>query len=272
MTIQASEPRPTGEHGGSVPGVAALTPVSATDLPTWLPDEATLNRLAGEFFAGLPGVSPSSVEPVAATSRTQGGVEHAPRVDVPARSNEISQVPGDGGGSTPVTPVPPPSAPDLPGLVVDDPAAAGFVPARAVPDVSEAVTGLLGAAGLGMTVPEGPIVPGLTGLQLGAPGELTPVASTLAEARPDQGVPGLPESDQIAAGGGVPGGQPDATAGVPVRGAFGPPLTPRTPVRRSRWSGCRCRCPAASSCPRWPGWPRHCPARVCPGCRPATRS
>ena len=161
-----------------------------------------------------------------AAPRTKGGVEHAPRVDVSARSNEISQVPGDGGGSTAVTPVPPPSAPDLPGLVVDDPAAAGFAPARAVPDVSEAVTGLLGAAGLGLTVPEGPIVPGLTGLQLADPGALTPLASTLAEPRPDLGVPGLPESDQVAAGGGVPGGRPDATAGVPVRGGFGPPLAP----------------------------------------------
>lgn len=207
-----------------------MTPGSDTDLPgapsgslpSWLPDEATLNRLAGEFFAALPGTG-NPVRPTASSSRTPGGVEHAPRVDVPARSKDIPAVPGDAGGSAAVTPVPPSAAPDLPGLAVDDPAASGYAPGRAVPDVGEAITAVLGAAGLGVTVPEGPIVPGLTGLQLADPGAMTPWTAALAEPRPDQGVPGFPGSDQPVTGAGLPGGPPDVTSAAPVHGALGAP-------------------------------------------------
>ena len=135
MTEVRSADRPAGVR----PGPDELTTASTPDRPGWLPDEATLNRLAGEFFSALPGAGPSPAEPVAATSRTPGGVEHAPRVDVPARSKDIPAVPGDAGGSGAATPLPPPSAPDLPGLAVDDPAAAGYAPGRAVPDVGEAI-------------------------------------------------------------------------------------------------------------------------------------
>ena len=43
-------PRPTAD--------LVTSPTSlphAPELPDWLPDESTLNRLAGEFFAALPG-------------------------------------------------------------------------------------------------------------------------------------------------------------------------------------------------------------------------
>ena len=216
--------RAAGLPAGVPAGADELTGDSAPGRPGWLPDEATLNRLAGEFFAALPGGAPGPVQPVAATSRTPGGVEHAPRVDVPARSKDIPAVPGDAGGSGATTPLPPPAAPDLPGPAVDDPAATGYAPGRAVPDVGEALTAGLGAAGLGVTVPEGPIVPGLTGLQLADPGALTPATAGLAEPRPDQGLPGLPGSDQPITGAGLPGGSPDLTSAVPVRGGVGGPV------------------------------------------------
>ncbi len=220
MTEVRSADRPAGVR----PGPDELTTASTPDRPGWLPDEATLNRLAGEFFSALPGAGPSPAEPVAATSRTPGGVEHAPRVDVPARSKDIPAVPGDAGGSGAATPLPPPSAPDLPGLAVDDPAAAGYAPGRAVPDVGEAITAVLGAAGLGVTVPEGPIVPGLTGLQLADPGALTPVAAGPAEPRPGPDLPGLPGGDQPLTGAGLPGGPPDLTAAAPLHGGAGGPV------------------------------------------------
>ncbi|WP_167472993.1 family 2A encapsulin nanocompartment cargo protein cysteine desulfurase [Nocardia arthritidis] len=51
---------------GAVPGVDGVVPPAADvalpgldgAVPSWLPDEATLNRLAGEFFSGLPGAAP----------------------------------------------------------------------------------------------------------------------------------------------------------------------------------------------------------------------
>ena len=199
-----------------------VTTGSLPDGPNWLPDEATLNRLAGEFFAALPGLSsPATGSP--APGAEPGGIEHAPRVDVSARSKDIPSVPGDSGGSNAVTPVPPPAVPDVPGLLVDDPAAAGFAPGRGLPDAGEAATAVLGAAGLGMTVPEGPIVPGLTGLQLGDPGQLTPGAAGLAAPRPDQPAPGL---DSTAGGSTAPGGPPDVSAAVPIHGGFGAPAVP----------------------------------------------
>src|SRR4051794_3209269 len=103
-------PRPTADLVTSPPDLTG-----APDLPDWLPDEATLNRLAGEFFAALPGSSPAGASalgsplpgstgpgglPTAPMTDSPGGlanppaggadqgvgqgVEHAPRVDVPA--------------------------------------------------------------------------------------------------------------------------------------------------------------------------------------------
>ena len=101
-------PRPTADQvtSPSLPDVPGL--------PDWLPDEATLNRLAGEFFAALPGSTqanigvpageaPSfgSVRPGAsipdasgAPNPPAGGVDQAPRVDVPATANTVPRVPG----------------------------------------------------------------------------------------------------------------------------------------------------------------------------------
>jgi cysteine desulfurase/selenocysteine lyase len=234
-SASATTPAATVAPVGSVPDVDDLTAGSVPDGPSWLPDEATLNRLAGEFFAALPGVShagsPSAV-PHSSAAPARGtdpaGIEHAPRVDVSARSKDIPAVPGDAGGSTAVTPAPPAAPADVPGVMIGEvPPATGLAPGRSVPDVSEAVTAVLGAAGLGMTVPDGPIVPGLTGLQLGAPGELTPVAAGTAEPRPDQPVPGL---DRAAGGLTAPGGPPDVSAAVPVHGGVGAPAVPPDPA------------------------------------------
>src|SRR6478752_7918022 len=247
MTTRPRESGSTADPIGSAVGDDDLTAGPDRALPSGLPNEATLNRLAGEFFAGLPGfpagtgmpgtglpTGPSGGRPstVGAPRTEPGAVEHAPRVDVPARSNEISRVPGDS-GSNAVTPTPPVAAPDLPGLAVGDPEpVTGYAPGRAVPDVSEAVTAVLGAAGLGLTVPEGPIVPGLTGLQLAEPGALTPVLPGLSEPRPDEAVPGLPAEDPLAAGAGPLGSPPDVSAAVPLRGGFGPPAAaPESPFQ-----------------------------------------
>ena len=238
-------PRPTADLVTSPPDLTG-----APDLPDWLPDEATLNRLAGEFFAALPGSSPAGVPspgasalgaPTAggsATTPTGGAdpgvgreVEHAPRVDVPARSNEISRVPGDDNpaASSPIAPSSAGSSlpvdgravtggvPDLPGVAATEPAAgSGYSPGRSIPDLTELTSGLLGAEGLGPVLPEGPIVPGLTGLQLADPGELTPAIPGSTAPRPDEPVPGLPASDQLVGAGGLPNGPPDVTAAALV--------------------------------------------------------
>ena len=232
----------------------------APDLPDWLPDEATLNRLAGEFFAALPGSSPAGVPspgasalgaPTAggsATTPTGGAdpgvgreVEHAPRVDVPARSTEISRVPGDDNpaASSPIAPSSAGSSlpvggravtgevPDPPGVAATEPAAgSGYSPGRSIPDLTELTSGLLGAEGLGPVLPEGPIVPGLTGLQLADPGDLTPAIPGSTAPRPDEPVPGLPASDQLVGAGGLPNGPPDVTAPLSAGGlspSAGPP-------------------------------------------------
>ena len=238
-------PRPTTELVTSPTSVP-----SAPELPDWLPDESTLNRLAGEFFAALPGAGPTgsgltnSLSAAPALPGTDlpasggpgnpvptraGEVEHAPRVDVPARANSISRVPGDTGAD----PVAPPTggAPgglpafDPPGVQAADPvAASGISPSRAVPDVSELLSGVLGVHGLGAPVPEGPLVPGVTGLDLAAPGEFTPPAAGLTAPLPGAGAPGVPASDQVVGAGGLPNGPPDVTAGAPFAGGFGPPI------------------------------------------------
>ena len=157
-----------------------------------------------------------------------GGVDHAPRVDVPARSNSISHVPGEK-SSDPVAPAAggaPGAFPalSLPGVAAADPAAAlGLSPSRSIPDVTEAAQGVLGVHGLGAPLPEGPIVPGIGGLELAAPGELTPSLSGLTAPLPGEGVPGLPASDQLMGAGGLPNGPPDVTAATPAGSGFAPP-------------------------------------------------
>ncbi len=235
-TSSMTTPRPTAD--------LVTSPTSlphAPELPDWLPDESTLNRLAGEFFAALPGTAPTGPgvigslptgsAPTAAGSPAParaGEVEHAPRVDVPARSNSISRVPGDT-GADPVAPVggAPAGFPaiDLPGVQVADPVAAlGVSPSRSVPDLTELASSVLGVHGLGAPLPEEPIVPGLTGLDLGAPGEFTPSGAGLTSPLPGAGAPGIPASDQLVGAGGLPNGPPDVTAAAPFTSGFGPPV------------------------------------------------
>src|SRR5664279_2635047 len=146
-----------------------------------LPDEATLNRLAGEFFAALPGLSAGSGIPSApAAGVTPGEVERAPRVDVPATASSIPQAPGSPGV-------------DASGIEQSDPVAAlGVSPSGSVPDVTAALDTVVGAAGVGgVPAPENPVVPGVTGVQLAGPGELTPGIPGLSSPLPSAGVPGL---------------------------------------------------------------------------------
>src|SRR6478609_9185004 len=90
-TSSMTTPRPTADLVTSPPNLPHA-PATTGDLPDWLPDESTLNRLAGEFFAALPGAEPAGRT---APAGGAGDVDHAPRVDVPARASTISQVPGD---------------------------------------------------------------------------------------------------------------------------------------------------------------------------------
>jgi cysteine desulfurase/selenocysteine lyase len=208
-------PRPTAEL------VSAPHVPDAPELPHWLPDEQTLNRLAGEFFAAMP----ASVTGAGAGMPGAGGdVEQAPRVDVPARSSEVPAAPGSGGGGSPAP------GSGAPGLSMTDPAAAtGAAPARAIPDVSEAGAAFGSAGGaVGSPGPESAMVPGVMGLQLTPPGELTPPLHGIAAPLPAAGAPGLPASDQPATGGGLPiASVPDVSA-APLS-TFGAITTPAVP-------------------------------------------
>ena len=210
-------PIPTGDLVAPA-GVAGVLPEGL--LPEGLlPDEATLNRLAGEFFAALPGVPAGSGWPTvgsavgvpvgagspASSSVTAGEVEHAPRVDVPATASGVTHAPGS------------PDA-DGPGFEQIDPvAASGVSPSGSVPDVTQVSDSITGAAGVGgVPVPETPVVPGVTGLQLAGPGELTPGVAGLSLPLPSAGLPlpsaglpGIPASDQVVSGAGLPGWSPD---------------------------------------------------------------
>src|SRR6478735_11915609 len=211
-TSSMTTPRPTADL------VSSLTSVpDAPELPSWLPDEATLNRLAGEFFAALPGTLPTDagvLEPVRAAPApgvSGGRVEQAPRVDVPASASDVPQAPGSGGGLAPggvapVTAGDPTGVPtgDVPGLAVTDPvAAAGVSPSRAFPDATEASPSEFTAFCGPISPPESPL-PGVGGLQLAPPGELTPPLHGLIAPLPGAGAPGLPASDQAVTGGGLP--------------------------------------------------------------------
>ncbi|MFN8200581.1 MAG: hypothetical protein U0R72_19960, partial [Nakamurella multipartita] len=59
----------TDPAGGIAPTGAAL--------PDWLPDEATLNRLAGEFFAALPGTAPAAGSSLDAPDPAAGSAPRA---------------------------------------------------------------------------------------------------------------------------------------------------------------------------------------------------
>jgi len=223
--------------------------------------------LAGEFFAALPGSilpgsvlpgsalpgsalpgSTSSSLPVGSSGRPvpdNSGVEQAPRVDVPATATDISGAPGSGGampaGTSTSSPagnpgVDPTGSPTgaLPGVSVADPfAATGASPGSAIPDVTQASPpGFGGEAFSGSPLPESPVIPGITGLQLTPPGELTPPLHGLSAPLPSAGTPGLPASDQAFTGGGVPtASPPEATAAVPFTsaGQIGIPGTPSVP-------------------------------------------
>ena len=239
-------PRPTAER------VTNPSLPDAVEPPSWLPDEQTLNRLAGEFFAALPGVTPGGLPgfdpgPVGSGAPAPtGGVEHAPRVDVPARSSTVPTAPGAGGGVAPgstaaapnsagTTPIPTTASPTAaapPGVAITDPVAAvGIAPTRAIPDVSEAGGALGTAGGLGSPMPESPFVPGVTGLQLTPSGELTPPLHSLAAPLPSAGMPGLPASDQAVTGGVPSPSVPDLGAASPFSTADGltAPAVPPVP-------------------------------------------
>jgi cysteine desulfurase/selenocysteine lyase len=226
----------------------------APELPNWLPDEATLNRLAGEFFAALPGSTlpestlPGSTPPEsmvrgafpadtgAGRPAPTSGVEQAPRVDVPASANDVPQAPGSGGGVAPgATTADPTGAPigGAPGLSITDPvAASGVSPSRAFPDVSEGSLSALTAFGVPGAPPESPL-PAFDGLQLADAGELTPPLHGLAAPLPGAGLPGLPASDQAVTGGGVPvPSMPDTSAAAPFStlGGIATPGLPTVPT------------------------------------------
>src|SRR5664279_476873 len=164
-TSSMTTPIPTGDQVAPS-GVAAPLPDGVpAGLPEGLlPDVATLNRLAGEFFAALPGSSVGSGWPIAdsavgpgvgstapsvtavpAARVTPGEVEQAPRVAVPATASSIPQAPGS------------PSA-DAPGVEPTEPVAAlGISPSGSVPDVTQAADTVAGAAGVGgVPAPENP--------------------------------------------------------------------------------------------------------------------
>ena len=203
-------PRPTADLVTSPPDLTG-----APDLPDWLPDEATLNRLAGEFFAALPGSSPAGVSALGRLGRLGrvGRRPHAATVRGSATADRgADQGAGQGCRITrrgwtcprdrtrsrgfPATAVPPHrrrfpvtggpivagrrpcragGVPDLPGVAATEPAAgSGYSPGRSIPDLTEFTSGLLGGEGSRPVLPEGPIVPGLTGLQLADPGRTHP--------------------------------------------------------------------------------------------------
>jgi len=196
-----------------------------------------LNRLTGEFFAALPGLSAGSGWPraasVAPTAPVSRGIEQAPRVDVPAGATGISRVPGadvDGApgslaGGVDAAPVLAGFVPAAAGPASSDAAAASTVP----PDPAEAADTVSSAARTSTApTPEEPLIPGLTGLQLAGPGQLTPGLVGLSQPLPSAGVPGMPASDQILTGGGVPAGVPDVTTvtSAVVAGPGPGPLSP----------------------------------------------
>jgi len=240
-------PRPTVDRV-SLPTVPTGMPANG-DRPDWLPDEATLNRLAGEFFAALPGAGSAGLgqpEVGAPVRAAPGEVDQAPRVDVPARASDVPQVPGDSAGygttsvqsglgqsagQQPSSPQPlgTPGPPRYDAGAVDPAAASGLAPSRAVPDLTEGpAAGFAGLGGLNSPLPESPLTPGFAGLQVAPAGELTPPPFGLAAPLPSAGVPGVPASDQAVAG--LPTSSvPDMTAAQPfsiVDGISAPGVPP----------------------------------------------
>ena len=222
-------PIPTGDRVAPS-GVAGLLPDGLVP-DGLLPDEATLNRLAGEFFAALPGLPAGSGWPGVgpgvglaspAADVAPGEVEHAPRVDVPATASGVRHSPG---------------SPDADGQGIDqtDPVAAlGVSPMGSVPDLTQVSDPVSGAAGMGgLPAPENPVIPGITGVQLAGPGELTPGLPGLSSPLPSAGVPGIPASDLLVSGIGLPGGSVDPTvvnSAATAVPAAGPPDLPAMPV------------------------------------------
>jgi len=251
LTASMTTPRPTVDRV-SLPTVPSGVP-AAGDLPDWLPDETTLNRLAGEFFAALPG-APSGTGPTeraaAPGGTAPGAVAQAPRVDIPARATNVQQVPGGSGGlGDPATqpgfgqPAGNQSIGGRPLATLGpsgfdpaaaDPAAASGLASRAIPDVSAAPVSGVGGPGLGgigalnPPLPESLLSPGLAGLQVAPSGELTPPPFGLAAPLPSEGIPGIPASDQAVAGVPTPS-VPDVSAAQPfsiVDGITAPGVPP----------------------------------------------
>src|ERR1700712_3813625 len=181
-TASMTTPRPTVDQV-SLPTVPSGVP-AAVDLPDWLPDEATLNQLAGEFFAALPGAGApgTSSAPARPVPSAPGGGAQAPRVDVPARASDVPQVPGGSGSADP----------------------------SVQPGFGQSVQpGLDQPAG---QQPFGTLPMETAGLQVASAGELTPTPFGLAAPLPSAGVPGMPASDQAVAGLPTSSGVPDMAA------------------------------------------------------------
>ncbi|ADG98251.1 cysteine desulfurase, SufS subfamily [Segniliparus rotundus DSM 44985] len=99
------------------------TPPSTSSSDGWLPDEATLNRLAAEFFTALPGASPAAAP--GELSVTDAAVPHVPAAAPTAPG-------GAPGFSAPAFPAPA-FSPELPEPALG---ALGFSPARATAPVT----------------------------------------------------------------------------------------------------------------------------------------
>ncbi|WP_239062997.1 family 2A encapsulin nanocompartment cargo protein cysteine desulfurase [Streptomyces sp. SID13031] len=150
--------------------------------PDWLPDEATLSRMAGEFFAAIPG-TPSGAAP-------DGLPGNLPGNGLPSN------------GDRPAPDVPPPAP------------TAGVSPHGSLPSGTAPASYATTAAGLTYT-PELPVLPELpAGLD---PSELAAVAAAVSAGK----ATGLPSGVATGVPGGVPAGAPAANStAAPDTGAF----------------------------------------------------
>lgn len=184
-----------------MPPSTSSEPPGGEALPSWLPDEATLNRLAGDFFSALPGTGQSAPPGT-------GGVE----------SGVSAVTPGDvaeNAGSLPTTPLPatasPPTTASTPTTTPTPPPPDAALPGAAdVPRVAEA-TGVA------------PSVPAPSSYGIPAPGTMIPTGSAPvpADAQPTASTTSLP--------GGTPATSTPASFATTAVG-IGGPFTPEIPL------------------------------------------
>ncbi|MGL6235513.1 MAG: family 2A encapsulin nanocompartment cargo protein cysteine desulfurase [Segniliparus sp.] len=80
-----------GRESGRIRDSASAPNVSSAD--AWLPDEATLNRLAAEFFTALPGTSPATPPSPASPGSAPGAVSVPGPLDVSATPDVSAKPP-----------------------------------------------------------------------------------------------------------------------------------------------------------------------------------